>query len=126
MTCPHANTYAQWSEPRTETRCKDCGHTLEVSDVAAQFDAEATLCRGRANLCRERGNMEHAGYQDGRAEALRWAAEMVRRDGATPTHPRFDDLWGSASNMPSCQECGQKHAGVFCEQSESAERPERE
>lgn len=47
-------------------------------DLATQFDHEAGMCRARANLCRDRGNMEQAEYNLGRAEALRWAASLVR------------------------------------------------
>jgi hypothetical protein len=82
MTCLHAETYRQEAQPRTETRCKDCGHTLAVvepgRDLATAIDVAATEARARVPFCIERKNEEQASYNLGRAEALRWAASLVR------------------------------------------------
>ncbi len=50
-------------------------------DLATEFDHAATQARERVAYCKERKNEAMAAYNEGRAEALRWAAEMVRRSG---------------------------------------------
>jgi hypothetical protein len=57
--------------------------------LAEELDHEATQARARASLSRERGNDGQAEYSTGRAEALRWAAELLRRGAAVEDKHRI-------------------------------------
>ena len=52
---------------------------MSIDEIAKRLDESADTASRAWSLCNERGNREQAEYNLGRREALRWAAQLVRK-----------------------------------------------